>query len=216
MKFELNHRPKRTVRPKATDRPASKRLVSFTTSPTRPRRVGASLAANTAFADNPGERATTTPRAQSARLTPTVYSSNRAVVTGRRSSPSSSMSLRDSLHVLRRRLLIVLAVAVLGVAGGWMSAPGKSAVHVSYRATHTLIYEPHGNQSFNIQQVALLASSGEVPSRVAARLKVNRNQVRAAVSAVANPDVATISITARSADPAGAVLLADVTAEELV
>jgi capsular exopolysaccharide synthesis family protein len=125
------------------------------------------------------------------------------------------MSLRDSLHVLRRRLLVILVVAVLGVAGGWMSAPGKSAGQVSYRATHTLIYEPHGGQSFNIEQVALLASSGEVPSRVATRLKLDRNQVRSAVSAVSNPDVSTIAITARSADPSGAVLLADVTAEEL-
>jgi len=179
-----------------------------------PRSVGGRQAANPAYADNPAERAPTAPRSQSARRTTTVYSSNRAVVTGRRSSPSS-MSLRDSLHVLRRRLLIVLAVAVLGVAGGWMSAPGKSAAHVSYRATHTLIYEPHG-QGFNIQQVALLASSGEVPSRVAARLKLDRNQVRASVSADANPDVSTIAITGRSSDSAGAVLLADVTAEELV
>ncbi|HKN91564.1 MAG TPA: hypothetical protein VJ622_14915, partial [Acidimicrobiia bacterium] len=178
--------------------------------------VAGSQAPNPTYDRNPAEAAPTTRPSPSARRTPTVYSSNRAVVTGRRSSPSSPMTLRDSLHVLRRRLLIVLAVAILGVAGGWVSAPGKSAGQVSYRATHTLIYEPHGNQSFNIQQIALLASSGEVPSRVAARLKLDRNQVRSAVSAVANPDVATIAITGRSADPAGAVLLADVTAEELV
>ncbi|HMC80289.1 MAG TPA: division plane positioning ATPase MipZ, partial [Acidimicrobiia bacterium] len=181
-----------------------------------PRRAAGSQAPNPTYDRNPAEAAPTTRTSPSARRTPTVYSSNRAVVTGRRSSPPSPMTLRDSLHVLRRRLLIVLAVAILGVAGGWVSAPGKSAGQVSYRATHTLIYEPHGNQSFNIQQIALLASSGEVPSRVAARLKLDRNQVRSAVSAVANPDVATIAITGRSADPAGAVLLADVTAEELV
>ena len=63
-------------------------------------------------------------------------------------------TLRDYLQVVRRRLIIVLAVAVLGLAGGWLSAPGKSVGHVSYRATHTLIYEPHGSQSFNIAQFA--------------------------------------------------------------
>jgi capsular exopolysaccharide synthesis family protein len=151
----------------------------------------------------------------SARRVSTVYSPNRAVVTGRRSSHPSPMSLRDSLQVLRRRLLIVLALVVLGASAGWVSAPGKASGHVTYRATHTLIYEPRGSQIFNIQQVALLATSGDVPSRVAARLKLDRAQVRSAVSAVANPDVSTISITGRSADAAGAVSLADVTADEL-
>ena len=44
----------------------------------------------------------------------------------------------------------------------------------SFRATHTLIYDPEGSQGYNIDQVALLATSGEVPSRVAARLKLDR------------------------------------------
>ncbi|MDQ1566609.1 MAG: hypothetical protein QOF96_1489, partial [Actinomycetota bacterium] len=126
------------------------------------------------------------------------------------------MSFRDSLQVLRRRLLIVVAVVILGAAAGWVSAPGKARGDVSYRATHTLIYQPHGTQSYNMQQVALLATSGAVPSRVAARLKLDRAQVRSAVTAVANTDVGTISITARSPEAAGAVSLADVTAEELV
>lgn len=117
--------------------------------------------------------------------------------------------------MLKRRLLIVVAVAVLGVAGGWFSAPGKTAAQVSYRATHTLIYEPHGNQTYNIQQVALLATSGDVPSRVAGRLKLDRATVRASVSATANTDVSTIAVTGRSTDPAMAASLADVTADEL-
>jgi capsular exopolysaccharide synthesis family protein len=125
------------------------------------------------------------------------------------------MSFRDSLQVLRRRLLIVVALVVLGVAVGWVSAPGKTGGHVTFRATHTLIYEPHGGQSYNIQQVALLASSGAVPSRVAARLKVDRAQVRSAVTAAASTDVNTIAITARSSQATQAVSLADVTAEEL-
>jgi capsular exopolysaccharide synthesis family protein len=172
-------------------------------------------APNSTYDRKPDESGPAARPSPTTRRSPTVYSSNRAVVTGRRSNPSSSMSLRDSLQVLRRRLLVVLVVAVLGVAGGWLSAPGKSVAQVSYRATHTSIYEAHGSQNFNIQQVALLATSGDVPSRVAARLKLDRNQVRSSVTAVANPDVSTIAITARSADPGGAVLLADITAEEL-
>jgi capsular exopolysaccharide synthesis family protein len=125
------------------------------------------------------------------------------------------MSLRDSVQVLRRRLLIVLVLVILGAAAGWVSAPGKAAGQVTYRATHTVIYQPRGNQTYNIEQVALLATSGDVPSRVAARLKLDRATVRSAVSAVASTDVSTIAITGRSADPALAVSLADVTADEL-
>jgi len=155
------------------------------------------------------------PRVQPVRRSSLGPSSERTVAPARRSSPSSPMSLRDGVQVLRRRALVVLAVAILGGAGGWLTAPGTSTAKVSYRATHTLIYEPHGNQSFNIQQVALLATTGDVPSRVAARLKLDRNQVRSSVSAVANTDVSTIAITARSPESGQAVLLADVTAEEL-
>jgi capsular exopolysaccharide synthesis family protein len=118
--------------------------------------------------------------------------------------------------VLRRRLLIVVVGLVLGVAAGWVTAPGATVRATSFRATHTLILEPSGGQSYNIEQVALLATSGAVPSRVAARLHVDRGDVRSAVSAVADAQVATISITGRSADSAKAVSLADVTAEELV
>src|SRR6185503_15334160 len=98
---------------------------------------------------------------------------------------------------------------------GWVSAPGQTHRVTTFRATHTLIYEP-GGQSYNLEQIALLATSGVVPSRVAARLGVDRSQVRAAVSAVADTQVATISITGRSSEAAKAVSLADVTAEELV
>ncbi|HEV7685679.1 MAG TPA: hypothetical protein VGQ80_03865, partial [Acidimicrobiia bacterium] len=116
---------------------------------------------------------------------------------------------------MRRRLLIVVAGLVLGVAAGWMTAPGKAVGQTTFRATHTSIYEPQGGQSYNIEQVALLATSGAVPSRVAARLKLDRGQVRSAVSAAADAQVATIAITGRSSDEARAVSLADVTAEEL-
>jgi capsular exopolysaccharide synthesis family protein len=79
-----------------------------------------------------------------------------------------------------------------------------------------MLYEPQGQQTVNLDQVSLLATSGAVPSRVAARLKMSRADVRSAVSAVVDPKVGTISISGRSAEGERAVLLADVTAEELI
>jgi Mrp family chromosome partitioning ATPase len=162
------------------------------------------------------ERTTQTPPPSSARYIPTVYSSKGPVSTMSSRSPHSSMSPRNSLQVIRRRLLIVVVALILGATAGWVTAPGKAAGHTTFQATHTLIYEPQGGQNYSIDQVALLATSGAVPSRVAARLQVDRSQVRSAVSAVAESGVDTISITARSSEAAGAVSLAEVTAEELV
>ena len=140
----------------------------------------------------------------------------RAAVPEPRPSRPSSMNLRDAIQVLRRRVLIVVALMVVGASAGWVSAPGTTPGRTTYAATHTLIYEPNGSQTYNIEQLALLAGTGAVPTRVAARLKLDRGQVRSAVAAVANQDVGTITITARSSTADGAVSLADVTAEELV
>jgi hypothetical protein len=126
------------------------------------------------------------------------------------------MTFRDFLQVLRRRFVVVVAGLLLGAIAGWVSAPGETKGTTTFRATHTLIYDPAGTQGYNINQVALLATSGDVPSRVATRLGIDRSAVRSAVSATANEEVSTISISGHSALATGAVSLADVTAEELV
>jgi capsular exopolysaccharide synthesis family protein len=162
----------------------------------------------------PPEPASAIPWSRRAISTPTVYCSSGIGGTGRRPGQPSSMSFRESLQVLRRRLLIVVVGLVLGAAAGWVTAPGETRRATTFQATHVAIYQPQ-SRSYNIEQVALLATSGEVPSRVAARLKLDRGQVRAGVSAVANAEVATISITGRSSTADGAVALADMTAEEL-
>ena len=127
------------------------------------------------------------------------------------------MKIRESLQIVRRRLLVVVALLALGVAAGWVTAPGTTARTTSFSATHTLFYDPQGSgQNYNIEQVALLATSGPVPSRVAAALQVGRAQVRSAVSAVADAKVATISISGRAPEAARAEALANTTAAELV
>lgn len=162
-----------------------------------------------------GKSATASHRPAQRRSTSARYSASSAIGTTRRPSPPSQVGLGDHLRFLRRRPLIVVAALVLAGAAGWVTAPGEIRRATTFRATHTVIYEPTDGQSYNIEQVALLATSGEVPSRVAARLKLDRGQVRGAVTAEAEPEVATISITGRSSTAEGAASLADVTAEEL-
>lgn len=151
-------------------------------------------------------------------ITPRPSPSGRALtaaVGAPRRPAQTPLGVRGSLRVVRRRWLVVMVGFVLGASAGWLTAPGTAQRATTFSATHTAIYQPQGGQSYNIDQVALLATSGEVPSRVAARLKVDRSQVRDSVTAVAKADVATISITGRSPTPEAAVALADATAEEL-
>ena len=162
-----------------------------------------------------GKPASGSRRATPGRFAPTVYSPSRAIGTTRPPSPPSLMGFRDYLQLLRRRLLIVAAALVVATAAGWVTAPGAIRRDTTFQATHTVIYQPSGRGGYNIGQVALLATSGEVPSRVADRLRLDRGQVRAAVAAAAKTEVSTISITGRGSTADGAVSLADATAEEL-
>lgn len=127
------------------------------------------------------------------------------------------MNFRDYLQVLRRRLPVVVIALVVGLAGGWFWPSAKAGRDTMFRATHTLIYEGRGaGKAFNLEQVALLATSGAVPSRVAGRLNIDRATVRSAVSAVADTKLGTIAISAKNSNAEQAVLLAGASAEELL
>ena len=81
-----------------------------------------------------------------------------------------------------------------------------------------LLFQPQsGSDSagYNLDQLTLLATAGEVPTRVAASLHLGRDQVRSMVSAVSDPSTAVISITGRSSSAAEAKLVADGTAAQL-
>jgi capsular exopolysaccharide synthesis family protein len=144
-----------------------------------------------------------------------VHSPEAGFGSQRQAPLSSAMAVRGSFRVLRRRALVVAAAVALATGAGWITAPGETRRATTFQATHTVIYEAQGGQSYNIEQVALLATSGEVPSRVAARLNIDRAQVRSAVSALAAPEVGTIAISARDSSPDLTESLANLTAEEL-
>ena len=109
-----------------------------------------------------------------------------------------------------------MAGVVLGVVVGWVSAPGAVPRAAAYEASHTLILVPRSGNDYEVKRLnEVLATLGPVPDRVAARLKLAPRQVRAMVTAQArSPGL--LVITGRSADPAQAQALANVTAEELI
>src|SRR4051812_41051599 len=126
------------------------------------------------------------------------------------------MTLRQSLPVLRRWWWVVVAGVVIGVAVGWVSAPGPSSTVTTYQATPPLPPEPGTAASGEVNHAAVLATMGAVPDRVAARLGLDRAAVQAMVSAGTHDNEGEVLITARSPDPAQAEALANDTAEELI
>jgi Mrp family chromosome partitioning ATPase len=132
------------------------------------------------------------------------------------------MTVRDSLPVMRRWRLVIVAGVLIGVVVGWVSAPGRTVTAEGFKATQSLILDPHGAGSAGnapIYRAALLTRVGVVPDRVADRLGINRQRVRSMLSAEVPIDVAVVNvllITGRSADRAQAEALANVAAEELI
>lgn len=126
----------------------------------------------------------------------------------------------EYLRILRRRKFFVAVALLVGVVAGWVSAPGHTTNKAPvYRATHTLILNLNiPVKTYNIQQAAVLVTSGAVPQAVAAKIGPGTDPVLLAekVKATAKPDLGTIDITATDEDPNFAVALADNFAQGLV
>lgn len=105
--------------------------------------------------------------------------------------------------------------ALIGVVVGFVSAPGR-APHTTFEATHSLLADAQTLRTSRVEQAAVMATKGAVPDRVAARLGIDRQFVRSAVSTETPPNTGLLLITGRSSDRRHAEALADVTAEELL
>src|SRR5205823_4509634 len=109
---------------------------------------------------------------------------------------------------------------IVGVVAGWVTAPGESDNKApQYRATHTLILAPTINSKvFNIDQAALLVTTGVIPQNVATKLGAGTDPVKLAkkISATSNAPLGTLDVTATDVDPNYAVALADDFAQGLV
>ena len=128
------------------------------------------------------------------------------------------MTYVDYLSVVRRRWLYLVVGLVAGALSGYLTAPGRSEDQTRFEATHTLIVDsaaPSGPTT-NLDQAALLASTGPVPDRVVARL--HAEGLRAPETIVATPDTTllSLSITAVASEAEAATAAADLTAEEVV
>lgn len=132
----------------------------------------------------------------------------------------------EYLRVLRRRWRIVLGVVALTVALATLTAPGEKpepTVTTTYTATRTLISNGpqsgrSGNGPSSLAQAAFLLKVGEVPERVAERLDTGESAALLAslVTVESDPQLATVSITARGEEAVRAEALANAFGDELI
>jgi Mrp family chromosome partitioning ATPase/capsular polysaccharide biosynthesis protein len=140
------------------------------------------------------------------------------------------MDLLSYLRILRRRWLLIAVVAVVGVALGAGTALANSSSTGGggsyYKATNLLFLDTSGNQgsngsnqssSFtNLEQDALLVTSGDVPKRVGSKLGGNGRDLANHVITEANTGTNTLAVTAIGRNSGDAEQLANTFATELL
>jgi len=138
------------------------------------------------------------------------------------------MDLLGYVRVLRRRWVLILVLAAVGAGLGVLStvlssssASGKSKTY--FKATNTLVLDTssQGSGSFqsaftNLDQIAILTTTGDVPSSVAKKLGVDPKGLTDHLVTTVNGSTNTLAITV--AEPAGdeAARTADAFADGLI
>lgn len=127
------------------------------------------------------------------------------------------MELSDLIRLVARRWPVIVAAVVLGLIAGFVTAPGTSDEPDQFSAATTLLENPRSTARLNIDQAALLATTGEVPVRVADRLDLDDpDQVKRAVKGTADVETASITVRATHPDAGLAEDLSEAVAEELI
>jgi capsular exopolysaccharide synthesis family protein len=116
--------------------------------------------------------------------------------------------------MIRRWWPLIAAGVLVGLVVGWISAPG-SPPPTTFEATQSMFLDTSGGGT-DINRLALMATLGAVPDRVAARLHIDRSLLPSVVSAQVHPNENELLITGRSTDRAQAEALATTTAQELI
>jgi Mrp family chromosome partitioning ATPase len=138
------------------------------------------------------------------------------------------MDLLSYFRILRRRwLLIVLLTLVGGAIGAASTQLEKSdpKTRTYYKATNTLVLDSTGssNNGFqsaftNLDQIAILTTTGEVPNNVAKKLATTESgsQLAERIVTLTNGVTNTLDITAVAPSSPDAVRLADTFSSELM
>jgi capsular exopolysaccharide synthesis family protein len=124
------------------------------------------------------------------------------------------MTFLEYLSVIRRRWIYLAVGFLAGAVGGFLTAPGWSDAPEQYVATHTLLVDANtqSGANLNLQQSALLATTGPVPVQVKDELAELGLTAAVSVDSEADVDLRALTISAASTDKETAEQAADLTA----
>ncbi len=124
------------------------------------------------------------------------------------------MTFLEYLSVVRRRWIYLAVGLLAGAVGGFLTAPGWSDTPEEFVATHTLLVDVNtqSGANLNLQQSALLATTGPVPDLVDEQLTALGLPPPLKVESEADLDLRALTITATSPNKETAERAADLTA----
>lgn len=142
------------------------------------------------------------------------------------------MDLLSYFRVLRRRWWLIVVCIVVGAGLGWATTVVSGGTdarstaktsHKYYKATHIFLPTAKSDSAFptsftNLDQMALLATTGPVPDAVAKALggSDTGQQLAEQITTLTNSTTGTVAITAIDPDPERAAQLAEAFADQLV
>jgi Mrp family chromosome partitioning ATPase len=147
------------------------------------------------------------------------------------------MDLLSYFRVLRRRWTLILALVVaggtIGAASTFLSGSASSSNN-HYKAINTLVFQGSdgtggsstsssgssssaANPAFtNLSQIAVLVTTGDVPTQVAKKLDMEPHQVTERITTESDTTANTLAITAIETDSKSAERLADTVGQQLI
>jgi Mrp family chromosome partitioning ATPase/capsular polysaccharide biosynthesis protein len=146
------------------------------------------------------------------------------------------MDLLSYFRVLRRRWTLIVALVVaggtIGAASTFLSGSASSSSN-HYKAVNTLVFQSSdgtggssssgsgssssANPAFtNLSQIAVLVTTGDVPTQVAKKLDMEPHQVTERITTESDTTANTLAITAIETDSKSAERLADTVGQQLI
>lgn len=127
------------------------------------------------------------------------------------------MDFFEVIQLLRRRWPVIVLVTLTGLVAGYVTAPGEGTRDVRYSATTTLLANPQSSTGVNLQQAALLTTTGSVPTEVAQDLGLeDADAARRGVTATADTETGSVEVKAVRGTPTQAEEVSAAFANELV
>jgi Mrp family chromosome partitioning ATPase/capsular polysaccharide biosynthesis protein len=143
------------------------------------------------------------------------------------------MDLLSYFRVLRRRWVLIFALVLIGGTVGAAStflSGDASGANNHYKAVNTLVFQNSNNNGSsssssssaanpaftNLTQIAVLVTTGDVPTQVGKKLNMEPHQVTERITTESDTTANTLAITAIDSDAKTAERLADTVGQQLI